>query len=221
MQHNILRTARGVDGQPLRYGSLGGVLGGQKQLLYAVLHRGQRHWQHAGHGAQRAVQPQLTQKRPLTAWCGQLALRSQYAHKYRQVIYRPGLAHIGGGQIDRDAAGRPRIVQVFHGAAYPLAALLDGGVRQADQIELRQPARKISLDLHKIPRQPGHTKACHFCIHRRLPLQFFHAGNQRGVIHDFGMVVQHKLPVQQLPGLCVQCLLVNLRHTVIFAALFL
>ena len=73
VQHHILRTAGRVDGQSLGHGGLGGVFGRQKQLLYAVLHRGQRHWQHAGHGAQRAVQSQLSQKRPLTAGGGQLA----------------------------------------------------------------------------------------------------------------------------------------------------
>ena len=57
------------------------------------------HWQHAGHGAQRAVQPQLSQKRPLTAGGGQLALRGHDAHKHRQIVHRPGLAHVAGARL--------------------------------------------------------------------------------------------------------------------------
>ena len=76
VQHNILRTARGVDGQSFGHSGFGSVLGGQKQLLHAVLHSGKGHRQYTGHGAQCAIQPQLTQKCPLTAGGGQLALRS-------------------------------------------------------------------------------------------------------------------------------------------------
>ena len=59
VQHNILGTAGRVDGQPFGHSGFGSVLGGQKQLLHAVLHSGHRHGQNAGHGAQCAVQAQL------------------------------------------------------------------------------------------------------------------------------------------------------------------
>ena len=75
------------------------------------------------------------------------------------------------------------IVQVLDGAAHPLAALLHGGVRQTHQIELRQPARKVGFDLHDVPRQTGHTKACHFCIHGLFPtfLLFYQYTAQRAL----------------------------------------
>ena len=83
VQHHILRTARRVDGQPLGHSGLGGVLGGQEKLLHTVLHGGQCHRQHAGHGAQCAVQTQLPQKGTRIAGDGQLALRGQNPDKDR------------------------------------------------------------------------------------------------------------------------------------------
>ena len=203
VQHHVLRTAGRVDGQALGHGGLGGVFGGQKQLPHAVLHRGQRHRQHAGHGAQRAVQPQLAQKRPLTAGGGQLALRGHDAHKHRQIVHRPGLAHVGGGQIDGDAAGGPLIVQVLDGTAHPLTALLHGGVRQTHQIELRQPARKVGFDLHDVPRQTGHAEACHFCIHGLFPtfLLFYQYTAQRALAQARNGKNQAKLNKIRLTGL--------------------
>ena len=165
MQHHILRTAGRVDGQSLGHGGLGGVFGRQKQLLHAVLHSGHRHGQNAGHGAQRAVQSQLSQKRPLTAGGGQLALRGHDAHKHRQIVHRPGLAHVGGGQVDGDAAGGPLIVQVFDGAAHPLTAFLHGGIRQAHHGKFGQTAADVGFHGNGVAIQPRYPQADNVCIH--------------------------------------------------------
>ena len=165
MQHHVLGAAGGVDGQPRRHGGFGGVFRRQEQFLHALLHGGQRHGKHAGHGAQRAVQPQFPQKSALRAGGGQLALGGQDADEYGQVIHRAGLAYVGRGQVDGDAAGRPLVMQVFHRAAHPLAALFHSGIRQPHQVELRQPAGKIRLHLYQIPGQPRDAQARHLCKH--------------------------------------------------------
>ena len=166
VQNDLLCRAGGIDRQPLGNGCFGGIFGGQEQLLDAVLHGSQRHGQHTVDRAQRAVQTQLAQKGALAADGGQLALRRHNADKHRQVIDRSRFAHIGGRQIDRDAAGGPLVMQVFQRTAHTLAAFFYGGIRQTDHRKLRQPARQVGFDLHGISVQPGNAQTVHLCIHK-------------------------------------------------------
>ncbi len=58
----------------------------------------------------------------------------------------PGLAQIGRRKIDRYPPWREGQATVPDRSPYALPGLLEGGVRQADDRETRQPRRDVNLD---------------------------------------------------------------------------
>ena len=109
---------------------------------------GQRHGQHAGHRAQCAVQRQLAQKSRIFRHLFQLAAGGQQRQQQRQVVHRAGLAHIGRGEVDRDAAVRELEAQILDGGADAVSALPHGGIRQTYDGKGGQSARNIGFHLH-------------------------------------------------------------------------
>ena len=62
---------------------------------------------------------------------------------------------------------------------------------------------KVGFDLHDVPRQTGHTKACHFCIHGLFPtfLLFYQYTAQRALAQARNGKNQAKLNKIRLTGL--------------------
>ena len=156
---------------------LGRVFGGNEQAAHALLHRGQRHGQHARHTAHAAVQRKLADEGVLRAGDGQLPGGSQNGKKNRQVVHRAGLADIAGSEIDGDPADGPDEGQVFQRAAHAVRGLAHSAVRQAHDGELRQSAADIRLHAHTEAIQRIYAQAVDPCKHpsaafRRFPPHF-------------------------------------------------
>ena len=81
MAHHIAGHAGRVDGQACGLGSFGGILCRKEQFGHAQGHSRQRHGQHAGHRAQRAIQAQFPQKGLMRRGHRQNALGGQQAHQ--------------------------------------------------------------------------------------------------------------------------------------------
>ena len=81
MAHHVAGHAGRVDGQACGLGSFGGILCRKEQFGHAQGHSRQRHGQHAGHRAQRAIQAQFPQKGLMRRGHGQNALGGQQAHQ--------------------------------------------------------------------------------------------------------------------------------------------
>ena len=136
--------------------------------MNAVLCCGQRHGQHAGHRPQGAVQRQFAQKGRILRHLFQLAAGSQQRQQQRQVVHRAGLAHIGRGKVDRDAAVREFKAQILDGGADAVSALPHGGIRQTYDGKGGQPARNIGFHLHGKAAQPAQAETSGYRIHRIL-----------------------------------------------------
>ena len=151
--HHLPRGAGRVDLHRVaaRLGCFGGVLGGDVQGPDAVGGSGQRHGQHTGHRAERTVQRQFAEEGGILRRGFQLAGGGQHRQQQGQVVDWPGLADIGRGQVDRDVPVRPLEAQILDGGTDAVAALADGGIRQAHQRKCGQPAGGVGFD--------GHSKA--------------------------------------------------------------
>ena len=112
---------------------------------------GQSHGQHAGAGAQSAGQRQLPHKGAVPVPEGKLSPGGQQAHQNGQVVQGADLLHMGGGQIDGDAAHRKGEAAIFDGGAHPLPGFVDRGVGQAHHREGGQPIGQVALHRHRIP----------------------------------------------------------------------
>ena len=150
-------------------GCLGSVLCRDIQRPDAVLGGGKRHGQHAGYRAQAAVQRKLAQKGSVGGHLLQLAAGGKQCQKQRQVVYRTGLAHIGGGKVDGDAPVREAEAKVFDGGAYPVCAFPHGRVRQTYDGKRGQPAGNIGLHRNGKAAQPVQAKAVGHRIHSVPP----------------------------------------------------
>jgi hypothetical protein len=65
----------------------------------------------------------------------------------RQVVVAAFLRQVGGREVDGDAARRQCQSRGHQRRAHPLARLRHGLVRQADDVERRQPRRHLHLDV--------------------------------------------------------------------------
>ena len=128
----------------------------------------QCHRQHAGHGPQAAVQRQLTQKGGVLRRRFQLPGGRQHGQQQGQVVHRAGLADIGRGEVDGDAAVGPLEAQILQGRMNAVAALPDGRVRQADDGEGGHPARDVGLDLYREAVEALEAEALEDCVHGAL-----------------------------------------------------
>ena len=153
-------------------GSLGGVFGGYIQGADAVFGGGQCHGQHAGYRAQGAVQRQLTQKGGVLRYILQLAAGREHGQQQGQIVHRAGLAHIGGGQVDRDAPVRELEAQVLDGGTHAVRTFPHGGIRQAYDGKGGQPARNVGLHGHGKAAQAVQAKALCYRIHGCTSLAF-------------------------------------------------
>ena len=145
--HHLQRRPHPVDLNPFHDARLGGVVRREENPLKPLFRRHNRHRQRPGHPPDRPVQRQLPEEdRPRKVGHG-AAGRPEQRKVDRQVVNRPGLVQVGGGEVDGDFGRRDLKPGVFQGRLHPVAALLDGGVRQPHHLEPRQPPRQIGLHL--------------------------------------------------------------------------
>ena len=163
-----------VDGQTASQRGLARVILRDVQLLIAEPLRGQRHRQDAGNGAQRPLQTQLTEER--AAFLRKLYLLggSQNRQEDRQIVERAGFLRTRRSEVHDDAADREPEAAVFDRGAHAFARLLDGRVRQTDQIERRKPRTDVAFRLHLISVDAGQAEREHFTEHLH-PSAFFFA----------------------------------------------
>ena len=126
---------------------------------------GKGHGQGTGNGAQCAIQPKFTQKCLVRLWLWDVLLRRQNADEHRQVIQTAGLAHIGGGQVDRDAPVRELEAQVLDGGTHAVRTFPHGGIRQAHHGKFGQTAADVGFHGNGVAIQPRYPQADNVCIH--------------------------------------------------------
>ena len=179
--HHLPGGVGRVDGHAVGtgLGSLGGVFGGHIQGADAVFGGGQRHGQHAGYRAQGAVQRQFTQKGGVLRHILQLAAGREHGQQQRQIVHRAGLAHIGGGQVDRDAPVRELEAQVLDGGTHAVRTFPHGGIRQAYDGKGGQPARNVGLHGHGKAAQAVQAKALCYRIHGAPRLHFLRENGRK------------------------------------------
>ena len=56
------------------------------------------------------------------------------------------LAAVGGCEVDQEGTVGEGVARIFASGAHPLLGLLDGGVGQTDQLELREAVGSVHLD---------------------------------------------------------------------------
>ena len=163
MVHRLRERGSRIRLDPLDVRRLARVARGDDELAVPARLGGDEQGQDARDGAQRAVQRQLAQKDVPRRKRGlELAGRGEDAHGDGEVEVRPLLAQVGGGEVDGHLAGREGLAAVFEGGANTLAALLDGGVWQADQLVAGQAALYVRLHLDGDALEAGQGKTGHF-----------------------------------------------------------
>jgi hypothetical protein len=104
--------------------------------------------QHARHRRDRAVEAELAQHRESGERVRRDgADRRHQAERDRQIVVAPFLRHVGGREVDGDAARRQRQTGGDQRRAHALARLGDGLVGQAHDVERGQAGRDLNLDI--------------------------------------------------------------------------
>ena len=104
--------------------------------------------QHARDRGDRAVEPKLAEHREARDRIRRDgADRRHQAERDRQIVVAAFLRQIGGREVDGDSPRRQRQPRGHQRRAHPLARLRHGLVRQADDVERRQPRRHLHLDV--------------------------------------------------------------------------
>ena len=106
-------------------------------------------------GRSAAVQRQLAEEGGVLGRHFDLPGGGKHGQQQGQIVHGAGLAHVGGGEVDGDAAVRPFEAEVFDGGVDAVAAFADSGIRQAHDGEGGHPAGHIGFDLHGKAIEPG------------------------------------------------------------------
>ena len=134
----------------------------------ARLARMERGDQHAGARHHPAIERQLADRDPVAQLLGVGdAHRREQGEGDRQVIVRAVLGQVGGREVHRDALGRQGKAHGGERGLHALAALAHGLVRQADDVEARQPRRDLTLHLDLAGHEPQVGDRSHLRDHRR------------------------------------------------------
>jgi hypothetical protein len=115
--------------------------------------RGEQTGQHAEHRSQPAVEGELAEQRRCRAapvW-RHVRVRGEHATREGQVEGRARLAQRGRAQRQHDPLVGPHQPGVDDGRAHAVARLLQRRVRQPQQVDAREPAPDVGLDLHHVP----------------------------------------------------------------------
>ena len=120
----------GVDLESADESCLRGRLGGDDQVSDPSARQGGGHRQDARDGSHLATEGQFPDERDPLRSRPDLLGAEEDPDRHRQVEARPGLAQVGRGQVDRDAARRMDESGVADRAADPFPSLLEGRVRR-------------------------------------------------------------------------------------------
>ena len=156
MVHELRDVLDRVHGHALGKGGLGRVARRDKELPETDLFGRERHRERAGDGADLPREAHLAEERRRRRRLADLPRGAQDAQQHRQVIERAGLARVRRGEVHRQAADRKLHAVGLDGAAHALARLLDGRIRQADDIKPRQTVGHVALHAHGVA---AHTAA--------------------------------------------------------------
>ena len=196
MRRQLPHRLHAVDRQSVGQRGLRRVFRRDVQLLHAKLPRRQRHRQHAAHRPQLAFQTQLAEEGALRLrQTDQLAGREN-AEQDRQIVERTGLFRARGREVQRDPADREAEPAVFHRRAHALPRLLDGGVRQADDLKSRQPVRDITFHRDLIAPDPIQSHRPYPAEHTHVPSLVFSVSYHTAFLRKS----QLKFPNSPAPG---------------------
>ncbi len=156
MVHELGNVLDRVDGHPVGKGGLGRVARRDEELTDADLLGRERHRERAGDGADVPREADLAEKRRRGRRLADLPRGAQDAQQHRQVIERAGLARVRRGEVHRQTADRELHAVGLDGAAHALARLLDGRIRQADDVKPRQAVGHVALHADRVA---GHAPA--------------------------------------------------------------
>ena len=112
----------------------------------------------AGDRAELAREGELSEEHIVRPRHGDLLGSGEQAEQNGKIIDRSGFFRIGGCEIHRDTADGKIPAAVFDRRADPVARLLNGGVRQADDIESGQAVRYIRFKLHLVASDPAQAE---------------------------------------------------------------
>ena len=165
--HHLPQAPRRIHADALDAGHLLSVARGQDDLLNPLLAGADDHGQRAPHRLQAAVQGQFAQhQRARQLPVVQLARGHQDAHRHRQVKGRAFLLHVGGRKVHRQPCHRHGKAAVDNRCAHPVTAFLHRRIRQADNLQRRQPVGRINLHLHRKAADTAQPISQRSCQHR-------------------------------------------------------
>ena len=129
---------------------LGGILGRDDEAGEALVAGGDGHGEDAAHGPELAVERELSDHK-VAVETGEFVLFEETVCRHRgegdgEVEAGAIFAHIGGGEVDADAALRPGEAGVFEGRLDPHAGLADGALGEAYNEEGLNAWTEVDLD---------------------------------------------------------------------------
>src|SRR6185369_3486300 len=138
--------------------SLGRVLLGHKQMLYAVLSRRKRDRQHAAYRSYSSVERQFTDAHSTRHIfnAAEIAVRTKYPQRNRQVETRTFLPHIRRSKIYRQFMDREKIAAVIDRRTNAFSAFAYRRIRQPhnDQVRRRVVVTRrgphVDLNVHDV-----------------------------------------------------------------------
>ena len=141
---------------PLDQRGLRFVRVGHDHPTLALSNGGHHRGQHAGHGTQASVEPQLADVHRLREGRGiHRAFRGERGDRDRDVEGRSVLGEARGRQVDRETAARKCEAAVGARVVHPLHRFAERLVGQADDAELGLLIRQVRLDLDELAVEPG------------------------------------------------------------------
>ena len=155
---HLAQGVQTVHFDPLHDRRFSGVFGRHHEPPQPLVPGLDRKGQHTPYGPQRSVERELARehrrRKQLPAHLGH---RGENPHGDRQVETRPLLAQIGRSEVHHDLAARHLATGILESRPDTLLALLDGVVRQSDQIESQTAPGEIDLDGHLHGVDPGNS----------------------------------------------------------------
>src|ERR1019366_8237062 len=163
-----------VDVDAFNHSGLARVGGGNHQVSDAGGPGGHGDGQHSLHRPQAAVEAQLADQQEVGDVLDvERAVGSENSDGDGQIEAGASLLDVGRGQVDGDAGGRNVEAGVLDGGAHAVAGLADGGVGQADGVELLfvgLDAGEVDLDVDDAGVDAVDGGAAGFEEHRRPEL---------------------------------------------------